>query len=98
MIKKANFQAIPSCYSDELKRVISWCLKVRYKDRPSTKEMISIPEINLRLRKHRIEENRKLKEKKKEEIMRREERIEQMRNEIERLSESMREEVKMINL
>ena len=43
-----------------------------FKDRPTTKEMISIPEINVRLRHSRINENIKIYEKKESEVQERE--------------------------
>ena len=57
MIKNGKLGNIPGFYSRELHRVIAWCLEKNYKDRPTTKQLISIPEINMRLRNDRIAEN-----------------------------------------
>ena len=56
-IKSGKVDRINFCYSEELWRVIIWMLNVNYNLRPSSDELINIPQVSVRLREKRIRDN-----------------------------------------
>ena len=55
-IKSGNVKRINKNYSEELWRVITWLLNTDYNLRPSSEQLLNIPEISVRLREKRIKE------------------------------------------
>jgi NIMA (never in mitosis gene a)-related kinase len=55
-IKSGKVERINKIYSEELWRVITWMLNVKFEFRPSSDELLNIPEISVRLRERRIKE------------------------------------------
>ena len=93
-IKSGKFEKISKRYSEELWRVINLMLNVNYEKRPSTDELLNIPQVVIRIREKRIkdalnkikllEEKLNLKEKelkeKEEELNKREKKIMELEN------------------
>jgi len=93
-IKEGKVEKINKRYSEELWRVIIWMLNTNYEKRPSAEELLSIPEVSVRIREKKIKENYNiikiledklnLKEKelseREEELNKREKRIIEMEN------------------
>ena len=46
-IKAGKVAPLPSCYSPELQKVVTSCLKVRPNERPSTKDLLGLPVVRL---------------------------------------------------
>jgi serine/threonine protein kinase len=67
-IKNASYESIPSQYSKELSRVISWCLSKNHVQRPTIDDLINIPEVSRRLREKRLTENSNNIKKRQEEV------------------------------
>jgi serine/threonine protein kinase len=44
-IKEGRFDRLPSRYSEELNRVISWMITTDYRRRPSTEDLLKLPMI-----------------------------------------------------
>ena len=55
-IKSGKVEKINKRYSEELWRVITWMLTVDYNKRPSSEELLNIPEVCIRLREKRIKD------------------------------------------
>ena len=47
-IKNSKLDRIPSKYSNELFRVICWCLSKNFEERPSVDDLLNLPQISLR--------------------------------------------------
>ena len=61
-IKSGKFENIPNMYSNNLCKVINMMMNIDQNLRPNIKEIISIPEISLRIKEKKIKENiKKLK-------------------------------------
>ena len=58
-IKSGKVDNIPNIYSEKLCKVISILMSVDPNKRPNIKEIISIPEISLRIKEKKIKENLK---------------------------------------
>lgn len=56
-IKLGKFERIPSRFSEELFRVITWMLNVDASKRPTLADLINIPNVSLRLRERRLRDN-----------------------------------------
>lgn len=67
-IRDGKIEQIPAKYSNEIRRVIAWCLSINQKERPNAEDLLNIPEISRRLREKRLRENQSLLKKKEEEI------------------------------
>ena len=67
-IRDGKIDPIPKHYSNELRRVIAWCLSLNQKDRPNVEDLLNIPEISKRLREKRLKENHSILKKKEEEL------------------------------
>lgn len=46
-IKDGKFESLPSCYSEDLRNVVSRCLQVNPSKRPTTKEIVNLPLVRL---------------------------------------------------
>ena len=55
-IKSGKFEKINKRYSEELWRVISLMLNVNYEKRPSTDELLNIPQVGIRIRENKIKD------------------------------------------
>ena len=55
-IKSGKVEKINKKYSEELWRVITWMLTVDYNERPSSEELLNIPQVCIRLREKRIKD------------------------------------------
>ena len=55
-IKSGKVEKINSRYSEELWRVITWMLNVNYEKRPSSEELLNIPQVGIRIREKRIKD------------------------------------------
>ena len=55
-IKSGKVEKINKRYSEELWRVITWMLTVNYNNRPSSEDLLNIPEVCIRLREKRIKD------------------------------------------
>ena len=58
-IKSGKVDSIPNIYSEHLCKVISMLMNIDQNNRPNIKEIIAIPEINLRIKEKKIKENLK---------------------------------------
>ncbi len=56
-IKSGKVERINFCYSEELWRIINWMLNVNYNLRPSSEDLLNVPQISIRLREKRIKDN-----------------------------------------
>lgn len=45
-IKQGVFSRIPAQYSNEMQRVIVWCLQKDEKDRPSVDDLLNLPQVS----------------------------------------------------
>ena len=104
-IKSGKVEKINKRYSEELWRVITWMLTVNSNERPSSEDLLNIPEVCVRLREKRIkdtlyklkmfEEKLNLKDKEqkdKENILNERERnLEKKENELKQKEEELRE-------
>ena len=55
-IKSGKVEKINKRYSEELWRVITWMLTVNYNNRPSSEDLLNIPQVCIRLREKRIKD------------------------------------------
>ena len=55
-IKNGKFEKISKRYSEELWRVINLMLNVNYEKRPSTEDLLNIPQVVIRIREKRIKD------------------------------------------
>ena len=55
-IKSGKVEKINKKYSEELWRVINWMLTVDYNERPSSEELLNIPQVSIRLREKRVKD------------------------------------------
>ena len=55
-IKSGKVDKINKRYSEELWRVITWMLTVNYNNRPSSEDLLNIPQVCIRLREKRIKD------------------------------------------
>ena len=53
-IKSGKFEKINKRYSEELWRVITLMLNVNYEKRPSSDELLNIPQVVIRIKEKRI--------------------------------------------
>lgn len=74
-IKDGKFERIPSRYSEELQRVVSWMLCQNYHNRPSVEDLMNLPQISLRIREKKMQEIQVLLRRKEEELKAKEEKI-----------------------
>ena len=58
-IKSGKVDVIPNFYSNKLNEIINLLMNIDPNKRPNIKEIISIPEINIRIKEKRIKENMK---------------------------------------
>ena len=103
-IKNGKIEKTNDKYSNELFRVISWMLSVNPENRPSSDDLLNIPEISIRLREKRIketiakiksfEENLKIRE---NQIIEKEKNIENKLNEINNKENILNNKEKLIN-
>ena len=56
-IKNGKVERINYFYSDELMRVINWMLTINYNDRPSSDDLLNVPQISFRLKEKKIQDN-----------------------------------------
>lgn len=59
-------------YSEELQRVITWMLMLEQVDRPCSEDLANLPQVQLRIREKRLQDNYKLLKIKEEELSSRE--------------------------
>lgn len=71
-IKSGKFDRIPSRYSDELQRTITWILTRKHEERPSVDDLVNIPWISKKLREKRLKENKALLKKREDDLKSRE--------------------------
>jgi serine/threonine protein kinase len=71
-IRDGQYQRIPSQYSEELMRVISWMISPDPKDRPSVEDLLNLPNISVRLREKALKKNMQQLQKQQQEIERKE--------------------------
>lgn len=67
-IKSCRFDRIPGVYSGELARVIGWMLTLDPVQRPTSQELLNIPQVAMRMRERRIRENMSILRRKEEEV------------------------------
>jgi serine/threonine protein kinase len=77
-IKSGKFERIPTIYSEELQRVITWILTRDFNERPSVDELLNIPEISMKLREKRVKETVTLIKKKEDEISKKEKELQEL--------------------
>jgi NIMA (never in mitosis gene a)-related kinase 2 len=80
-IRAGKFEKLPSRYSDELQRVTIWMLNVDWNSRPSVDDLLSLPQVSLRLREKKLRENQISLKKKEEELKKKEAEIAQLEEE-----------------
>lgn len=56
-IKEGKFKRIPSRYSDELMRVITWILQSEPKDRPNAEDLLNLPKVSFWMRERNLRKN-----------------------------------------
>ena len=55
-IKSGKIEKIPEIYSHNLEKIILWMMNVEQDKRPSIKDIIAIPEVNIRIKEKKIKE------------------------------------------
>ena len=55
-IKSGKVEKIPDIYSSNLEKIILWMMNVEQDKRPSIKDIISIPEVNIRIKEKKIKD------------------------------------------
>ena len=80
-IRAGKFDRLPTRYSDELQRVIVWMLNLDSNLRPSVDELLSLPQVSLRLRERKLRETQNSLKKREEELKKKEAEIIQMETE-----------------
>jgi len=55
-IKSGKVEKIPEIYSQNLEKIIHWMMNVEQDKRPSIRDIISIPEVNIRIREKKIKD------------------------------------------
>ena len=55
-IKSGKIEKIPEIYSSNLERIILWMMNVEQDKRPSIKDIMAIPEVNIRIKEKKIKE------------------------------------------
>jgi len=72
-IKNAKIPKIQSfLYSRELSRVINYTMQKNPRDRPSIDELLNIPQISVRLRQKRLQDNQTILNKREEDVKQKE--------------------------
>lgn len=66
-IKHEKPKPIPTRYSRELGRVITWMLSKSMSERPTVEELFNVPEVSMRMREKRLVENSEFVRKREEE-------------------------------
>ena len=74
-IKAGKFERIPSRYSEELQRVVSWMLCQNPNERPNVDDLMNLPQISMRIREKKMQEVAHSIKKREEEMNRREEKM-----------------------
>ena len=80
-IRSGKFERLPIRYSDELQRVVVWMLNVDLNLRPSVDDLLSLPQVSLRLRERKLKESQNSLKKKEEELKKKEAEIIQLEQE-----------------
>ena len=80
-IRSGKFERLPIRYSDELQRVVVWMLNVDLNLRPSVDDLLSLPQLSLRLRERKLKESQNSLKKKEEELKKKEAEIIQLEQE-----------------
>ena len=55
-IKSGKIEKIPEIYSHNLEKIILWMMNVEQDKRPSIKDILAIPEVNIRIKEKKIKE------------------------------------------
>ena len=55
-IKAGKFERIPSRYSEELQRVVTWMLCQNPNERPNVDDLMNLPQISMRIREKKMQE------------------------------------------
>ena len=55
-IKSGKIEKIPEIYSHNLEKIILWMMNVEQDKRPSIKDIMAIPEVNIRIKEKKIKE------------------------------------------
>lgn len=74
-IKSGKIEDLPEQYSHDLQKTIKMMLKLEQEKRPSIEELVSLPQISLRLRERKVKEHYSMVKKKEEEVKKREEEV-----------------------
>ena len=80
-IRSGKFERLPTRYSDELQRVVIWMLNIDSIIRPSVEDLLSLPQVSLRLREKKLRESQNMLKKKEEELKKKEAEIVQIEEE-----------------
>ena len=67
-IKSGKFDRIRKDYSDELQRIIQWCLSIKESQRPSVDDLMNLPNVSILMREKKLKENSQKLKKKEEEL------------------------------
>ncbi|EDK31484.1 Serine/Threonine kinase domain protein (macronuclear) [Tetrahymena thermophila SB210] len=81
-IKNGKFERLSKQYSDELMRVISWCLQKNSENRPSVDDLLNLPQISMRLREKRLKENQSVLKQREDDASKKEETLNAMENSV----------------
>ncbi len=95
-IKGGRFDRLPSKYSEELQRVVTWMLRINPEERPTVDDLLNVPQISLRLREKRLKENYSVLKKKQEDVQRRETEIETKEKQVEKLRLAVEERKRVV--
>merc|ERR550514_1678038 len=76
-IRQGLQKRIPRRYSEELQRVIAWCLEQEPDRRPTTEDLLKVPIVSVRVKEWRLREHHTYLKQQREELRRREEALEE---------------------
>lgn len=96
-IKTGKIERINNRYSEELSRVIMWMMNVNLENRPSSDDLLNLPQISLRLRERRLKESHMKLKKIEEAIKEREKRCEQREKELDLREKYLNEREELLN-
>ena len=96
-IKAGKFERIPSRYSEELQRVVTWMLCQNPNERPNVDDLMNLPQISMRIREKKMQEVAHSIKKREEEMNRREEKMNERDSSIKEKEAQLSEKELLIN-
>ena len=89
-IKNGKVPKVGGRYSSELARVVNYTLQKNPKDRPSVEELLNIPQISIRLRQKRLQDNQAILNKREEELQKKEKYLKRKEEELKQAKDKIK--------